>query len=411
MTSVRFRLLPTPAQEVVLTRHCADARFVWNLALEQRSLYRLRLTPSPGYAEQSRQLTEARAENAWLAEGSAVVQHQALRDLEQAFRSFFRRTHRYPRWRKRGGAEGFRIVGVKPEYVRRLNRRTGTVYVAKAGWVRFRWSRNPGYAKSFRVTRDSSGRWHIAFATIPPPVPAPGNGGGVGIDLGIVATVTTSDGDTFHAPTARPRERERLVQLQRRLARAQRGSNRRARVRHALARLWALETDRRKDWIEKTTTDIARRYDTAMVEDLRVRAMTQSGGRRKAALNRSILAQGWSRFVVRLTEKMPGRVQRVNPRHTSQRCSACGHVASESRESQAAFRCVACGFACNADLNAARNIAVGQTVTARGDRRCKRRSMNREPQRPAECRGAVGIPGLAAVEDANIGGIDHQLRR
>ncbi len=102
----------------------------------------------------------------------------------------------------------------------------------------------------------------------------------------------------------------------------------------------------------------------------------------KAGLNRAILAQGWSRFVARLEQKAPGRVRYVDPKHTSQRCSACGHVAPESRESQAAFRCVACGFACNADLNAALNIAVGQTVPARRASLKSGGAMKREPTEP-----------------------------
>ncbi|MGO9158450.1 MAG: zinc ribbon domain-containing protein [Mycobacterium sp.] len=67
--------------------------------------------------------------------------------------------------------------------------------------------------------------------------------------------------------------------------------------------------------------------------------------------------------------------------YTSQRCSSCGHIAPENRKSQAVFQCVACGATpCNADVNAARNIAAGRAVTARGDLGVSR-SVNREPQR------------------------------
>jgi transposase len=91
------------------------------------------------------------------------------------------------------------------------------------------------------------------------------------------------------------------------------------------------------------------------------------GVRQKAGLNRGILASGWGRLVDRLEDKAPGRVQRVPAAYTSQRCSACGHVAAESRQSQTAYRCVACAWTGNADHNAARNIAAaGQVVAARG---------------------------------------------
>jgi putative transposase len=81
--------------------------------------------------------------------------------------------------------------------------------------------------------------------------------------------------------------------------------------------------------------------------------------RQKAGLNRGILGSGWGLLVRRLEDKAPGRVEKVRPAFTSQRCSACGQVDRDSRESQAVFRCTACGFAGHADVNAAKNIAAG----------------------------------------------------
>ena len=132
----------------------------------------------------------------------------------------------------------------------------------KAGWVRFRWSRAvPPGVKSYRVTLDRAGRWHVAFAAIPEPVPAPGNGQVVGIDRGVAVSAALSTGELLHVPGLTARERKRLRRLERTLARARRGSNRRGQVRLAIARLSAREADRRKDWAEKTSTGIARRFD------------------------------------------------------------------------------------------------------------------------------------------------------
>jgi transposase len=80
-----------------------------------------------------------------------------------------------------------------------------------------------------------------------------------------------------------------------------------------------------------------------------------------------------------LQDKAPGRVQKVPAAYTSQRCSACGHVAAKSRQSQTAYRCVACAWTGNADYNAARNIAAaGQAVAARGGQGSPG-PVNREP--------------------------------
>jgi putative transposase len=154
--------------------------------------------------------------------------------------------------------------------------------------------------------------------------------------------------------------------------------------------LKAKEVDRRKDWVEKTTTGLATGFDVIRVENLNVKGMTrtargtvQKPGRnvaQKAGLNRGILKSGWGLLVTRLQQKAPGRVEQVNPAYTSQACNSCKHVASESRKSQATFECVVCGHRANADVNAARNIAAGHAVTARGDSRVLARSVKREPQ-------------------------------
>jgi len=336
----------------VLRDHCAHARFVWNLAVEQQSWWRPGRRSAPGFLEQCRQLTQTRAGHDWLREGSQMVQQQALRDFAQAMTNFFAMTHRRPTWRKADRDEGFRIVAVKPGHVRRLSRNAGEVWIPKAGWV-------------------------------------PGTGGALGVDRGVAVSAALSTGEMLTIPRPGPAKQRRLRRLQRKLDRARRGSNRRARVKRAIAKLRAREADARKDWAEKTSTNLARRFDVIRVEDLRVKDMTRSArgtiaepGRRvrqKAGLNRGILASAWGRLVRRLQDKAPGRVEKIKPHYTSQRCSACGHVAAGSRESQALFCCVACGYACNADVNAARNIAAGHAVTAWGGDGVTR-PVNREPQ-------------------------------
>jgi IS605 OrfB family transposase len=186
-----------------------------------------------------------------------------------------------------------------------------------------------------------------------------------------------------------------MRRLERRLTRARNGSNRRGRVRLAIGRLRARETDRRKDWAEKTSTNIAERFDVIRIENLKIRNMTRSAKgtfrnpgrnvRGKAGLNREILRSGWGLLVRRLEEKAPGRVEKINPSYTSQRCSACGHVDARSRESQARFVCTACRFVGHADVNAARNIAAGHPthlpipLLSRGGDGAAR-PVNREPQ-------------------------------
>jgi len=152
-----------------------------------------------------------------------------------------------------------------------------------------------------------------------------------GLDRGVTVSAALSTGEMLTVPRLSTGRQRRMRRLQRRFTRATRGANRRARVRRAIARLKARETDTRKDWVEKTSTNLA---------------------------------------------------------------SACGQVDRKSRESQASFRCTACNYTCNADVNAARNIAAGHAVTARGGDGTTRPA-NREPQLLASLPGSERLESLA----------------
>ncbi|GAB3173210.1 RNA-guided endonuclease TnpB family protein [Streptomyces incanus] len=421
-------MYPTTAQEQRILLHCAHARYVWNLAVEQHAHWKPGRRSAPGFAEQCRQLTEARRDNAWLASGNADVQQQALQDFAKAKNVRFASGFGEPAWRRKHVHEGFRVIGTDrvPEshpdgspklnargrqvmgrsvVVRRLNRRWARVKVPGCGWVRFRLTRTElPVAKTFRVTF-RNGRWHIAFAVIPDPIDAPGMGEVIGIDRGVTITAALSDGQKLNCPQLTTRERARVRKHQRRAARAPRGSEAEAAEHAKAAGLKAREADRRKDWCEKTSTMLARSYGLIRFEKLNVTTMTRSAKgtvelpgrnvRQKAGLNRAVLAQGWGLLRRRTGEKAPGRVEDVPAPYTSLRCSACGWIEKDSRKSQAEFVCVSCGFSCNADENAAVNVAAGQggvprprrAAGAGGVTAATGRSSAREP-RPTR----VGIP-------------------
>ncbi|MBL3665490.1 transposase [Streptomyces sp. M2CJ-2] len=421
-------MYPTGEQAGVMLGHCAHARYVWNLAVEQHAHWRPGGRSAPGFAEQCRQLTEARRNSAWLRAGNAEVQQQALRDFARAKAARFASGFGEPTWRKRFVHEGFRVIGTDriPEsnpdgtprlnargrqvmgrsvVVQKLNRRWARVKVPGCGWVRFRLTRRElPSAKTFRVTFRNN-QWHIAFAVIPEPVEAPGADSIVGVDRGVKITAALSDGRRLNCPQLTPRERARVRKHQRRAARAPRGSDRKREEYAKVARLKAREAARRKDWCEKTSTMLARTYRLVRFEKLNITTMTRSAKgtaeqpgtrvRQKAGLNRVILAQGWGLLRRRTGEKAPGRVEDVPAPYTSLRCSACGWIEKDSRKSQAEFVCVSCGFSCNADENAAVNVAAGQggiprprrAAGAGGVTAATGRSSAREP-RPTR----VGIP-------------------
>ena len=393
--SIRQRVYPSGDQLAVLQMHCDHARYLYNLGLEHRKLAHLHRKsyghrpgyrdrhPGSSFAAQSKLLTEARAEFDWLREGSTVVQQGALRDLDRAFTNFFDGRAKHPTLRSaRDPRQGFVVRDVT---VVRLNKNWAAITVPKAGQVRFRLSRPWKAVKAATGARLTvqNGQWHVALTTPPRgKLNTDATAAAIGIDRGVANTIATSDSEFFQAPGLRNGECRRFVALQRHLARQRKGSRRREDTKAKLAVLRQRLNNRRREWVEQTTTELASRHPQIAVEKLPVRNMVRrpkpkpdpespgnylpNGAAAKAALNRAILASCWGKFAERLSDKTD--VIEVPARNTSRRCHSCGHTDKRNRESQAEFRCRACGNSGHADVHAAMNIhdlAFGELDTCR----------------------------------------------
>nr|WP_214323639.1 RNA-guided endonuclease TnpB family protein [Nonomuraea sediminis] len=393
LTGRRYRLEFTSGQELFAEKIGAICRSVWNTGLEQRRHYRRR-GAFIGYAEQCRQLAEAKAEFPWLGEAPAQVLQQTLKDLDAA-------CARHGAWKVRWRAvrrwqSSFRFPSPGQIAVERLSRRWGRAKLPKFGWVRFRWTRPlGGIIRSATVSFDGA-HWHISFLvedglTTPAAHPGPA----VGIDRGVVVAATTSDGDLFNRVFITAGEAARYRRLQQQLARSWRGSNRRKTVVAQLGAIMRRVRYRRADFNARTAASLCDRYGTVVLEDLKTKNMTASAAgtvdqpgtnvAQKSGLNRAILDKGWhglERSLGNAARRTGTRIVKVNPAYTSITCSACGWVDATSRESQARFACTSCEMVAHADVNAAVNIknAAGHAVSGRGDLAVGR-STKRQPTR------------------------------
>ena len=366
--SIKQRLYPEPQQEHDLLAHCGHARFIYNLGLAQRKAltrsYRRRGV-KVNYTTQCKELAKLRSEVDWLRKGSSEIQQSALRDLDRAFGNFFAGQNKYPIFKKRNGKQSFCIKKVS---IRRYNKRNAGVHIPKVGWVKFRISmkwRQLEQATSARISH-VNGKWFVSFTT-PPPEKKQSGKGVVGIDRGVKITAMTSDGDKLSIPESIS-ESKRYNRLQKVLSRKDKNSAEREKILHKMENCRFTISNKRKDWIEKTTTTLAQRYLWAVLEDLKTSSMTKrvppkksstgeylpNGQSAKTGLNRSISSASWRMFETRLSDKMD--VVKCPAFYTSQRCFRCGHTSAENRKSQAVFSCMKCGHNDNADHNAALNI-------------------------------------------------------
>lgn len=363
----RFAVRPTDTQERIFRQFAGACRFVHNRALaleiDRHASGEARL----GYVGTANLLPlwKRDPETVWLSGIHSQILQQSLKDLDRAYKNFFEKRAGFPKFRRKGEKDSFRF----PQGAR-LDEPNARIWLPKIGWVRYRKSRTVlGTIKNVTVRR-SGDRWFVSIQTereIESPVhPNPGI---VGIDLGVARFATLSDGTAIAPGRFFSRHEARLKRLQRALSRKKKGSKNREKARKKLARLHRKMADGRNDFLHKVSTTICKSHAVVVVEDLNVKGMSASAAgtvetpgrnvRQKSGLNRSLLDQGWSAFLRMLEYKADGsggRVVRIPPQYTSQTCAVCGHVSPENRTTQALFRCVSCGHAENADLNAARNI-------------------------------------------------------
>jgi len=393
LKAYRFRLEPAPTVAREVGRVAGCCRFVFNRAL---ALERERFENKEkhlGYAEWCKVLTSWRhaPDTEFLAAAPIHPLQQALKDLDRAYRNFFEGRADLPRFKKKGRHDAFRYPDPKQFAV---DDRHGRVRLPKLGWVRYRKSRSvSGTPKQLTISRQGS-HWFVSIQTeqqVAAPV-HPANSA-VGLDVGVAKFAALSTGDTFVPVSSFRKYEKKLAREQRKLASKVKVSQNWRKQKARIATLHEKIARIRNDFLHKTSTTISKTHAMIVLEDLSVRSMSRSARgtvndpgrnvRAKSSLNKSILDQGWAEFRRQLEYKQTWRggfVVAVDPRNTSRTCPCCGHISAENRKSQAVFRCIRCGYAADADVNAAQNIlAAGHAVIACGERALSGPSMKQEP--------------------------------
>ncbi len=369
----KFRLRPTARQHVALQQCLDDHRALYNAALEERRGRWAWNRRSVGYGDQSAQLSHIRAADAHQARWSFSSQQATLRRLNRTFAAFFRRvragaTVGYPRFRSAHRFDS--VEWPKDGDGCRWKPDASQVYLQGVGDVKATVHRPvEGRVKTITAKREGR-RWYVIVSRDDIPArPAAPTGRAVGIDLGVAVFAATSEGALIANPRHGRVAAGRLAAAQQVLAGKQRGSNNRRRARQVVANRHRKIANQRRDFHHQTARGLIDTFDLLVVEDLTVTNMCRSAAgtseapgtnvAAKSGLNRSILDAGWAQFASILAgkaEEAGRQLIKVNPRHTSQTCSQCGHVAAANRVSRAEFRCQACQHSAHADINAARNI-------------------------------------------------------
>jgi putative transposase len=284
-------------------------------------------------------------------EVSKCAPQEALRDLDKAFRNFFAKRAKYPRFKsKKRGLGGFRLTGS-------ITIEADRIKLPRIGWLRLKESDYlPTDAKINSITvKERAGRWFVSVQVEEQIAVAENQGPAIGLDLGLKAFVVGSDGSSLEAPKPLLRSLRRLQRLSRRHSHKQKGSMNRRKSAKRLAKLHYRISCQRADFLHKATTRLTTTNSTIVVEDLNVGGMLKNH-----CLARSISDAGWSEFVRQLEYKASwngGSVVKAGRFYPSTKtCSACGMVKDEMSLSERTYHCDGCGLVLDRDVNAARNL-------------------------------------------------------
>jgi len=366
LQAFKFQIEPNGEQIRAMRQYAGNARKIWNLALNrQQELHTAgeKFTNSFGM---NNWLPAWKQEFSYLCDSPSQTLQQVTKDLAAAYKNFFEKRADFPQFKKKGrSSDSFRFP--QGFEIDEANRR---IRLPKLGWIRYRKSRGIiGLAKNITVSC-VAGKWYASIQTereVGQPIhPSTSI---VGLDAGITLFATLSDGTMFEPVNALRTRAAKMAKYQRRMSRKVKFSRNWKKAKARITKLHQRVAHTRNDFLHKTSNIISKNHAVVVIEDLNVTNMSKSAsgtleapGRSvnaKSGLNKSILDQGWGEFRRQLEYKqawLGGEVFVVNPRNTSRTCPACGHISAENRKTQSQFECVECGYAENADLNAAVNI-------------------------------------------------------
>lgn len=363
----KVELRPNATELRKLVQFVGTARFVYNWALRRRmdeyeEWKRCEETGEPlpekkssSYPDQNRQLNALKkTEFPWMYELSKCVPQEALRNLDTAYKRFFKGQGKFPCFKKRkSGSGSFRLTG-------QLGIVANRAKLPRLG--RIRMKEVPAIPESARIlsctVSQHAYRWFVSFQ-VEEDIEVPEiQGPSIGVDLGIKMLATLSDGTEYENPKALRRSQKKLKRLQQALSRSQKGSKRRQVKKRKLAAAHFKVACQRKDAIHKMTTEIAKNYGSIGIEDLNVSGMVKNHRLARAVSDASF---GEIRRQLEYKALWYGAEVVVHDRFfpSSKTCSSCGVVKEKLTLDERTFTCEDCGFQCDRDLNAAMNLQPG----------------------------------------------------
>jgi transposase, IS605 orfB family len=370
LRAIKVRLYPNKVQEQELNKVLGCYRFVYNHMLaKKQNAYEVDKTNLSVLDLQKYFHGTLRKDDqyAWLKEQNTKVMHEAIRQIDAAYKMFFKKCSGYPKFKSKKDKQSASFSREAISSRNTFDTKHITLIKSLKN-LKFRCSdlyheRLQKYKDNIRratLSKTKSGNFFLSILIDVPEseyVKFKKTDKRVGIDLGVKDFVITSDGGVFENKHFFKREEVKIARIQRQLSRKMKGSNNRNKQRIRLAKAFERLTRKKDSYIHSVVNEILKSYDVVFMEDLNVQGML-----RNHSLAKAIQEVGFSRFKLVLQTKASQNgkevylIDRFYP--SSKTCSCCGYKKQDLKLSDRFWTCPECGEYHDRDINAARNILL-----------------------------------------------------
>jgi len=352
LKSYKYKIIPNEDQKVLLNKHFGSIRFIYNHFLNERKREYETNKQTLNYYDNAKSLTELKKqeEYSWLNEVNSQSLQVSLKNLDDAYNGFFKKRTKFPKFKSKHTKNSFKVPqGVKLE----------------DGKLRIRKFKEPidvilhrtfsGTIKQCTISKTPTNEYFVSILVETEHTKLTKTGKSIGIDLGLKDFVITSDGYKYKNNRYTKTYQTKLKKAQQHLSRKKKGSNSYQKQKLKVARIYKKITNSRLDNLHKVSTELIKKYDTIILEDLNVKGMVKNH-----KLAKHIADASWSNFITLLTykaewnDKQIVKIDRFFP--SSKTCNCCGYINQNLKLSMREWTCPSCHTKLDRDLNASKNI-------------------------------------------------------
>ncbi|SKA05535.1 IS200/IS605 family element RNA-guided endonuclease TnpB [Eubacterium ruminantium] len=353
----KYRIYPNKTQQELIHKTFGCVRFVYNYYLDKRIKAYQENKTSLNYYDCCKDLTSLKKELEWLREPDKDSLQKSLKDLDEAYKKFFKEHSGFPRFKsKKNHKKSYRTSCTNNN----IEFQNNHIKLPKLGWVKTRDTQiSQGRILNATISQDPSGKYYCSLCCTDIEIKhLPPTNNQVGIDLGIKDFAITSDGVKYSNPKYLQQSLNKLAKLQRELSRKTRGGSNWNKTRIKVARQYEKIRNQRHDFLQKLSTELIKENDIICIEDLNISEMIQDN---RKDMRRNIGDVSWCEFTRQLQYKADwyGRIIIKVGRYfaSSQICSCCGNKFPITKDlGVRQWICPNCKSILDRDINAAINI-------------------------------------------------------